>query len=92
LAWPKLSALWATWRPGNLTDKELACLARGKAIPQRGNLKRELRSYWDLGGKGSKKELPSLTFTYYMTLKLLTQYRDNPTKCYFSLVYWEATI
>ncbi len=50
-AWPKLPALWATWRPGKLTGNELACLAREKALPQRGNLKKELRSCWDLGGK-----------------------------------------
>ncbi len=52
----------------NWPAKELACLARGKALPQRGNLKRELRSCWDFRGKGSKKELPSLIFTYYMNL------------------------
>jgi hypothetical protein len=39
-AWPKLPALWATWRQGKLASNELACLAKGKALPQRGNLKR----------------------------------------------------
>ncbi len=50
----------------NWPAKELACLARGKALPQRGNRKRELRSCWDSGEKGSEKKLPSLTFTYYI--------------------------
>jgi hypothetical protein len=36
-----MPALWATWRPGKLTG-ELACLATGKALPQQGNLEREL--------------------------------------------------
>ena len=40
----------------NWPAKELACLARGKALPQRGNLKRELRSCWDSGERGSKQQ------------------------------------
>jgi hypothetical protein len=44
------------------TDRQqkLACLAKGKALPQRGNLKRELRSCWGSGERGSKQELPTL--------------------------------
>jgi hypothetical protein len=58
---------------GNLAarqpDRQIASkLARGKALPQRGNLKRELRSCWDFRGKGNKKELPSMIFSYYMNL------------------------
>jgi hypothetical protein len=30
-AWPKMPALWATWRPGKLTGNELACLAKGES-------------------------------------------------------------
>jgi hypothetical protein len=41
-------------RPGKLTGKQTACLATGKALPQRGNLERELRSCWRLGQRGSK--------------------------------------
>jgi hypothetical protein len=39
-------------RPGKLTGKQAACLATGKALPQRGNLERELRSCWGLGQRG----------------------------------------
>jgi hypothetical protein len=57
---------------GNLAAREtdrqqLACLARGKALPQRGNLKRELRSCWDSREKGSKKKLPSLVLLIIFT-------------------------
>ncbi len=36
-AWPKMPALWATWRPGKLAGNELAaCLARGKRYLSKG--------------------------------------------------------
>jgi hypothetical protein len=53
LAWPKMPALWATWRPGKLTGKQAAGLAIGKALPQKENLDRELRSCWDSGQRGT---------------------------------------
>jgi hypothetical protein len=57
---------------GNLaarqTDQQRAShLARGKVLPQSGNLKRELRSCWDSGEKGSKQELPSLALLIIFT-------------------------
>ncbi len=52
---------------GNLaarqTDRQRASLSgkEGKRyVLQQGNLKRELRSCWDSGGKGSKQKLPAL--------------------------------
>jgi hypothetical protein len=43
-----------------MTGNEIACLAKGKALPQRGNLKREIRRCWDSGERDSKQELPTL--------------------------------
>jgi hypothetical protein len=51
-----MPAPWATWRPGKLTGKQAACLATGKALPQRGNLERELKSCWGSSQRGSKWE------------------------------------
>ncbi len=63
-AWPKLPALWATWRTGKADrpgkadwPKELAWRAE-KALTWRGNLKIEFRSCQGLWQKGSKQELP----------------------------------
>ncbi len=67
-AWPKLPALWATWRPGKLTGNELACLARGKALPQQVNLKRDLEAAGTPGEKVvSRSYQPSLLIIFHLT-------------------------
>jgi hypothetical protein len=52
-------------RSGKLTGKQAACLATGKALPQRGILERELRSCWGLGQRGITTTHPPILIEFY---------------------------
>ncbi len=70
-------------RSGELTGELAACLATGKALPQRGNLERKLRSCWGLGQRGI---LPTILALFYLNPNLNSIKRQFH-KLYFSSIY-----